>query len=149
MSSTAQAGAALIAERPAAGGPAGGGATQIIMPYLTTAIAKHVPLFEAWRWAFFVPGGMHLLVSLFVMLFATVPQSFPSKPLCPSMHPADLPSLLFAFGGGATAGIHASELPFVHVDIWSKQVSDSPRSGTKIPFPVSAAQLRACYAEPE
>lgn len=49
-------------------GNAGGGAIQIIMPYLTTAIAKNVPLFEAWRWAFFVPGACHVLIAFLIML---------------------------------------------------------------------------------
>lgn len=53
-------------------GATGGGATQIIMPYLTTAIAANVPEFEAWRWAFFVPGACHVLVAFLVMVAATV-----------------------------------------------------------------------------
>lgn len=51
---------------------AGGGATQIIMPYLTTAIAHNVPEFEAWRWAFFVPGAAHVIIAFLVMVAATV-----------------------------------------------------------------------------
>jgi NNP family nitrate/nitrite transporter-like MFS transporter len=52
-------------------GNMGGGATQIIMPYLTTAIAHNVPEFEAWRWAFFVPGACHVLIAFLVMCAAT------------------------------------------------------------------------------
>lgn len=53
-------------------GNMGGGATQIIMPYLTTAIQDSgVPEFEAWRWAFFVPGACHVLIAFLVMVAAT------------------------------------------------------------------------------
>jgi NNP family nitrate/nitrite transporter-like MFS transporter len=52
-------------------GNMGGGATQIIMPYLTTAIAHNVPEFEAWRWAFFVPGACHVIIAFLVMVAAT------------------------------------------------------------------------------
>lgn len=51
-------------------GNAGGGAIQIIMPYLTTAIAHNVPEFEAWRWAFFVPGAVHIIVAFVIMFFS-------------------------------------------------------------------------------
>ena len=42
------------------------------MPYLTTAIAHNVPEFEAWRWAFFVPGAAHVIIAFLVMVAATV-----------------------------------------------------------------------------
>lgn len=51
-------------------GNCGGGATQIIMPYLTTAIAKNVPEYEAWRWAFFVPGAAHVIVAFVIMMIS-------------------------------------------------------------------------------
>ncbi|KAG1677418.1 hypothetical protein FOA52_001873 [Chlamydomonas sp. UWO 241] len=46
-------------------GNAGGGATQIIMPAIYEGIRNGgVPAFEAWRWAFFVPGGIFLVLGL-------------------------------------------------------------------------------------
>ncbi|KAG1663217.1 hypothetical protein FOA52_011310 [Chlamydomonas sp. UWO 241] len=46
-------------------GNAGGGATQIIMPAIYQAIrGGGVPAFEAWRWAFMVPGGIFLIMGL-------------------------------------------------------------------------------------
>jgi len=51
-------------------GNMGGGATQLIMPYLTTAIAEHVPEYEAWRWAFFLPGACHVIIAGVIMLVA-------------------------------------------------------------------------------
>jgi sugar phosphate permease len=65
-------GSMFIAHSPRACCTTGGGATQIIMPYLTTAIAHNVPEFEAWRWAFFVPGACHVLIAFLVMVAATV-----------------------------------------------------------------------------
>ncbi len=41
------------------------------MPYLTTAIQHNVPEFEAWRWAFFVPGACHVIIAALVMCAAT------------------------------------------------------------------------------
>ena len=70
-------------------GPPGGGATQIIMPYLTTAIATKVPEFVAWRWAFFVPGAMHVIVAFLIMFVATV-----GPPLAPKFERAGQPSPL-------------------------------------------------------
>lgn len=32
-------------------------------------IAKAVPEFEAWRWAFFVPGGLYLIAGISTLLF--------------------------------------------------------------------------------
>ena len=52
---------------------AGGGATQIIMPYLYQGIVDQgQPSFSAWRWAYFFPGGMHILCALLVLFFAIV-----------------------------------------------------------------------------
>ncbi|CAL8471937.1 g11479 [Coccomyxa elongata] len=50
-------------------GNAGGGVTQIVMPYMTEGIAKHVPEFEAWRWAFFLPGGLFCIITLLILVF--------------------------------------------------------------------------------
>lgn len=43
-----------------------------MMPYLFRGIAKHAPDYTAWRWAFFVPGAMHVLVSLLIVAFGQV-----------------------------------------------------------------------------
>lgn len=34
-------------------------------------ISSTKPDFEAWRWAFFVPGFMHVIVSMFILFLAT------------------------------------------------------------------------------
>ena len=34
----------------------GGGLTNLLMPYIFTAIAKHQPNSIAWRCAYFIPG---------------------------------------------------------------------------------------------
>lgn len=54
---------------------AGGGVTQIVMPYMTEGIAKHVPEFEAWRWAFFLPGGLFILITFLVLILGQVCRS--------------------------------------------------------------------------
>jgi hypothetical protein len=51
---------------------AGGGVTQIVMPYMTEGIAKHVPEFEAWRWAFFLPGGLYICITFLIFMFGQV-----------------------------------------------------------------------------
>lgn len=51
---------------------AGGGATQIIMPYLTLAIGHHHPLHDAWRIAFFIPTICHILMALLILFFGQV-----------------------------------------------------------------------------
>jgi hypothetical protein len=54
-------------------GNMGGGATHFIMPNLYVTIMKGgVTSFTAWRWAFFVPGAMHLVCGIATMLFSTV-----------------------------------------------------------------------------
>jgi NNP family nitrate/nitrite transporter-like MFS transporter len=50
-------------------GNAGGGITQLVMPNLAHAIAKHKPLFEAWRLSFFLPGCLSLASGAAIMLF--------------------------------------------------------------------------------
>jgi len=43
------------------------------MPYLYQAIVDGgVPSFEAWRWAFFFPGAMHVLCCVAVLFAAQV-----------------------------------------------------------------------------
>ena len=54
--------------------PAGGGVTQIVMPYLTEGIEHHVPTFQAWRWAFFFPGCLQILWALMILTFGQVCQ---------------------------------------------------------------------------
>ncbi len=51
---------------------AGGGVTQIVMPYMTEGIAKHVPEFEAWRWAFFLPGGLFIIITFLILILGQV-----------------------------------------------------------------------------
>lgn len=51
---------------------AGGGITQIVMPYLTEGIAHHVPEFQAWRYAFFFPGCLQILWALMILTFGQV-----------------------------------------------------------------------------
>lgn len=50
----------------------GGGVTQIVMPYMTEGIRKHVPEFEAWRWAFFLPGCLFIVITILILLFGQV-----------------------------------------------------------------------------
>ena len=52
--------------------------TQIVMPYMTEGIAKHVPEFEAWRWAFFLPGGLFILITFLILILGQV--SFAASP---------------------------------------------------------------------
>jgi NNP family nitrate/nitrite transporter-like MFS transporter len=55
-------------------GNMGGGATHFVMIAVTTSLHEtampYVPQFEAWRWAFFVPGGIYLLFGVGVLLCA-------------------------------------------------------------------------------
>jgi hypothetical protein len=50
-------------------------------PFLTFATAcaaaaqgikDHVPGFSAWRWAFFIPGGIYILCGIVALLFGQV-----------------------------------------------------------------------------
>ena len=43
-----------------------------IMPYLFKGISRTAPQFQAWRWAFFVPGAMHVLVAIMILAFGQV-----------------------------------------------------------------------------
>lgn len=51
-------------------GNMGGGLTSILMPLVATGISSYTPIEIAWRWAFFVPGGMHVLIAIIVMFFS-------------------------------------------------------------------------------
>jgi len=51
---------------------AGGGVTQIVMPYMTEGIAKHVPEYEAWRWAFFLPGCLYIIITFLILTLGQV-----------------------------------------------------------------------------
>jgi hypothetical protein len=42
------------------------------MPYMTEGIAKHVPEYEAWRWAFFLPGCLYILITFLILLLGQV-----------------------------------------------------------------------------
>lgn len=51
-------------------GNMGGGATAIIMPAIQEGIEKSgVPLYESWRWAFFVPGALFLVTGVACLVF--------------------------------------------------------------------------------
>lgn len=51
-------------------GNLGGGVTQLLMPLVYNGIKSYQEPFAAWRWAFFVPGCMHLVVGAFILVFA-------------------------------------------------------------------------------
>ena len=51
---------------------AGGGVTQIVMPYMTEGIARHVPEYEAWRWAFFLPGCLYIVITFLILTLGQV-----------------------------------------------------------------------------
>jgi hypothetical protein len=48
------------------------------MPYLFKGISQTAPQYQAWRWAFFVPGAMHVLVAVLILAFGQVPSCLPS-----------------------------------------------------------------------
>lgn len=51
----------------------GGGATQVIMPAIFAGIAASgVDDFSAWRWSFFVPGAIFLIMGVLTLLYANV-----------------------------------------------------------------------------
>ncbi|EFJ43737.1 hypothetical protein VOLCADRAFT_83071 [Volvox carteri f. nagariensis] len=49
-------------------GNMGGGACLFIMPLIFDGIRKHAPSFQAWRWSFFVPGGIFILNAVSTLL---------------------------------------------------------------------------------
>ena len=46
--------------------------TQIVMPYMTEGIARHVPEYEAWRWAFFLPGCLYIIITFLILTLGQV-----------------------------------------------------------------------------
>lgn len=49
---------------------AGGGITQIVMPYITVGIAQHQPETLAWRYAFLVPACCHVVIAVLILTLA-------------------------------------------------------------------------------
>ena len=49
---------------------AGGGVTQIVMPYITVGIAKYQPESLAWRYAFLVPACCHVVIAFLILSLA-------------------------------------------------------------------------------
>jgi NNP family nitrate/nitrite transporter-like MFS transporter len=51
-------------------GNAGGGACHFVMPAIYDGLVKQgVPSFQAWRWAFFVPGGLYIFFAVLTLAF--------------------------------------------------------------------------------
>ena len=46
--------------------------TQLIMPRMYDAVARHQHEFVAWRWAYFLPGAMHITLAVLCIFFAQV-----------------------------------------------------------------------------
>lgn len=52
-------------------GNMGGGVTNILMPAIYQGIASSgVPAFTAWRWAFFIPGSIYLVMGILSIMFS-------------------------------------------------------------------------------
>jgi MFS transporter, NNP family, nitrate/nitrite transporter len=57
-------------------GNMGGGATALIMPAVFDGLRNGLGnQFAAWRWAFFVPGALHVITGVAVLLFGQVMRS--------------------------------------------------------------------------
>ena len=70
---TASCGPDLLKRSHQAHLPAGGGITQIVMPNLAERIQKNgTSQFMSWRWAFFLPGCMHIGSALAILAFGQV-----------------------------------------------------------------------------
>ena len=54
----------------------GGGVTQIVMPAIAAGFMEHglTPSFSAWRWSFFIPGAIYLILGVITFVFAQVRQ---------------------------------------------------------------------------
>ena len=51
----------------------GGGVTQIVMPAIAAGFMEHGSYsFSAWRWAFFIPGAIYLILGVITFIFAQV-----------------------------------------------------------------------------
>jgi hypothetical protein len=48
----------------------GGGFTHLIMPVIFDGIKMSTPAFQAWRWAFFVPGAFQIILMAATLLLA-------------------------------------------------------------------------------
>ena len=60
----------------------GGGATAIILPAIAAGIANSgVYMFTAWRWAFFIPGGIFLIMGAVTLAFGVVSEGGALKQL--------------------------------------------------------------------
>ena len=53
------------------------------MPNLTKRIAKKTPETIAWRWSFFLPGSLHILLGLAIMFFGQVREALKGKFVLP------------------------------------------------------------------
>jgi NNP family nitrate/nitrite transporter-like MFS transporter len=51
-------------------GNMGGGFTHLVMPVIFDGIKMSTPAFQAWRWAFFVPGAFQLVLMAATLLLA-------------------------------------------------------------------------------
>ena len=45
--------------------------TQLLMPLIYNGMKNLHPAFEAWRWAFFVPGFFHIISGIGILFFST------------------------------------------------------------------------------
>jgi MFS transporter, NNP family, nitrate/nitrite transporter len=52
-------------------GNLGGGVTQLLMPLIYQGLTSQYEPFEAWRWAFFIPGFFHIICGIGILFFST------------------------------------------------------------------------------